>query len=66
MTILGLIGAATVVLLAGLALLLLHLAHTSQRVPPARPRATLREALDETGEQVDRTVFPPRTGGWRT
>jgi len=51
-------------LAVALAALAAHHLARARRVPPARPRATLREALDETGDDVEHTVFPRNGGGW--
>ena len=57
MTVLPALGLAAL-LLAALLIALLHaLGDRPARVPPARPRATFLEALDDTGDDVDGTVF---------
>lgn len=49
--------AAILIALAGALLLIYLVGPRPVRVPPAHPRRTVQETLDETGEEVDATVF---------
>ena len=57
MNVLPALGIAALLLAAILIGLLHALGERPARVPPARPRATFREALEQTGDDVETNVF---------